>query len=159
MGVRWTFTTPESHQANGKAEIKHKALKAALRSFCQESPTEWDEFLNAFTFAMNATDSYSLSGLAPAQVVYGRLPKMPLETLDDRIAVTSPELAFVKRWREARRFRNLLEARYYQDQVGSERKRSRLALVEYEVGDPVLLYSEQLPSGNNRPHRTGQDLG
>ncbi|XP_068225197.1 uncharacterized protein [Palaemon carinicauda] len=86
LGIRKTlsavlqlFYWPESQ---GALERFHQTLKDALTKYCREHQTDWDEGLPFVLYAIRNTRQESL-GYSPAELLYGRKVRGPLEILYD----------------------------------------------------------------------------
>ncbi|CAF3677787.1 unnamed protein product [Rotaria socialis] len=74
------LTMPFNHQANGLCERYHKTLKQLLQNIEDKNPTEWDNFLETATFALNATFHESIQNI-PFYLFYGRQANLNISLL------------------------------------------------------------------------------
>ncbi|XP_068207459.1 uncharacterized protein [Palaemon carinicauda] len=73
---------PLPKKSQGALERFHQTLKDALTKYCQEHRTDWDEGLPFVLYAIRNNRQESL-GYSPAELLYGRKVRGPLEILYD----------------------------------------------------------------------------
>jgi hypothetical protein len=56
----------------------HRTVEQVLRCYTSPLQKDWDVFLPAAEYAMNSTRS-AATGKTPFEVVYGRLPLLPVD--------------------------------------------------------------------------------
>ncbi|XP_066952544.1 uncharacterized protein [Macrobrachium rosenbergii] len=82
---------PLPKKSQGALERFHQTLKDALTKYCQEHQTDWDEGLPFVLYAIRNTQQESL-GYSPAELLYGRKVRGPLEILYDMWTDQSKEV-------------------------------------------------------------------
>ena len=147
LGIVWLYTPPETPQANGKLERRHRVLKATLRGFCSEKQDQWEGYIDTFCFAVNNAKTLSLCNQSPAFLVYGRDLKAPWERILEDPKWKTQEDEWTYRARVKEQALKELENKFYQDQIHRDRIRPPVGLVEYKVGDLVMVYSQSIPKG------------
>ena len=78
-------TTPYHPQCDGQTERFNRTLEAILICFIQDNLEDWDEFLKQLAFAYNTT-VHATTGVSPFQMVYGRLPRLPIDYRESETA-------------------------------------------------------------------------
>ena len=83
IGLKHTFVSAYRPQGNGKLERFHRVLGRKIKMSCQEAGhEEWDEHVDKICFAHNIVP-HSITGYSPFELVYGRLPCTPFDTLQE----------------------------------------------------------------------------
>ena len=67
------FTTTYHPQTNGQVERYNRTLKAAIKSYLDDHPTDWDLYTPTLTYAYNCQPHTSTS-LAPFELILSRPP-------------------------------------------------------------------------------------
>ena len=78
MGISKSRTTAYHPQCDGLVERQNRSLQAMLTAFCSQHREDWDLWLDSVVYAYNTSRHESL-GVSPYEVVFGRLPRIPLE--------------------------------------------------------------------------------
>lgn len=128
---------------NGHVERFNRTLGSMIRSLPPRSKQKWPQMLQTLTFSYNCT-AYESTGYAPFYLMYGRIPKCPVDVMFssiERDCVIADYDTYVKRLRD-----DLKEALSLA-QVNSEASQKRQADLynkktkgcRIEVGDQVLL--------------------
>ncbi|XP_068245255.1 uncharacterized protein [Palaemon carinicauda] len=82
MNIKHTLSSVYHPESQGALERFHQTLKDALTKYCREHQTDWDEGLPFVLYAIRNTRQESL-GYSPAELLYGRKVRGPLEILYD----------------------------------------------------------------------------
>lgn len=78
MGTDLNLTTAHHHQSNGMPERFMQPLTAALRSYCNERGTDWDERIAMIEIAYNSA-KHSTTGISPFELDLGITARLPLD--------------------------------------------------------------------------------
>ena len=73
LNVRNKFTTTYHPKTNGQVERYNRTFKAALKSYLDDHPRDWDLYARALTFAYNC-QPHTSTALAPFDLVLSRTP-------------------------------------------------------------------------------------
>ena len=73
LNVRNQFTTTYHPQANGQVERFNRTLKAAIKSYLNDHPTDWDLYTPALTYDYNFRP-HPATSIAPFELVLSRPP-------------------------------------------------------------------------------------
>ena len=77
-GVKHVFATGEHPQTSGLVERANRTLTLALAAYVNTDHNDWDKNLSEAAFAIN-TSKQSTTEKMPFELVYGRVPRTPLE--------------------------------------------------------------------------------
>jgi hypothetical protein len=89
MGSKRALTITHYPQADSQTEILNQTLKVAIRAFNNSKHNNWSELLPYLAFAHNNTP-HTTTKYAPAYLLYGFQPCMPLDFLHSQEPVTRP---------------------------------------------------------------------
>lgn len=78
LGTTLDMSTAYHPQTNGQTEVVNRSLGNMLRSLVGENIKSWDSRLCQAEFAHNHANNRS-SGFSPFKVVYGLVPRCPLD--------------------------------------------------------------------------------
>jgi len=144
MKIENLTSTAYHHQTLGIIERSHRTFNEYIRSYISADKTDWDVWIQYFTYCFNTTPSV-MHNYCPYELVFGRLPRQfanfnktdriePLYNIEDY----SKEIKF--RLEIAyKRARLLLEkAKSYRKQL-YDKKTSDFQL---KIGDKVILRNE-----------------
>lgn len=81
LDIKHSTTCEYNPQSNGMDERFNGTLVARLKNLVDKNHSEWDLVLQSAVLAYNLTPNDS-SKLAPYTIVYGRLPRSPLNPID-----------------------------------------------------------------------------
>ena len=83
LGVKIRHSTPLHSQANGLAERCIQTIEQTLHTvLVSDKPKTWHEVLPSCVFAYNTAVS-STTSVSPFQLMFGRLPRGPIQVLKD----------------------------------------------------------------------------
>ena len=155
MGLKHTFVSAYRPQGNGRLERFHRVLGRKIKMSCQEVGHEqWDENLQRICFAHNVVP-HSATGYSPYELVYGRLPCTPFDTMTepqeehgamnhktwmDRVRKANAQSHQIAHEKMADRQQESM------DQVAKENKNRAV----YQAGEEVLLYIPTIPKGTSK---------
>ena len=158
MGLKHTFVSAYRPQGNGRLERFHRVLGRKIKIACQEAGHEqWDEHLGRICFAHNVVP-HSTTGYSPFELVYGRLPCTPFDTL------TEPQeehgALSHKHWIDRVRKSNAQSHQIAHERMADKQLESmdRVAGLDkgkriFKKGDQVLLFIPTIPKGTSKKLR------
>ena len=88
MGVHKSRTIAYHPECDGLVERQNRTLQEMLASFVFSHKDDWDIWLSLVVYAPN-TSCHESTGYSPFKIVFGRLPRTPLE-LDLDIPLKNP---------------------------------------------------------------------
>ena len=136
VGTSLKMSTRGHAETDGQSENSIKTMLRMLRSYIEANPKNWDKLLCMAEFAYNSSVQAS-TGFTPFFAMYGREPKLPIDTMlpterksvEELITNIHSAMDLIKQ--------NLHRAQQHQCRVANKRRRD----VHYAVGDKVLLRS------------------
>ena len=151
LNVDNQFTTTYHPQTNGQVERYNRTLKAAIKSYLDDHPTDWDLYTPTLTYAYNC-QPHSTTSLAPFELVLSRPP--PPLAIQSRPKVAQSVLESHDKWRqwlsktigEARKKLDQAQARYKRNYDKRLRRQSENIL----KGDNVYLRVERRDESQTR---------
>ena len=78
MGTHKSRTTAYHPQCDGLVERQNRTLQEMLAAYVADYPHDWDNWVSLAVYAYN-TSSHSSTGFSPYEMVFGRMPRTPLE--------------------------------------------------------------------------------
>lgn len=66
-------STSYHHRSVGTIERSHRTFNEYVRSYINNGKTDWDEWLNSFTYCYNTTPS-TVHGYCPFELIFGKTP-------------------------------------------------------------------------------------
>lgn len=84
LKMKTSFITPYHPQSNA-VERYHKTLGQYLRTYTEEEPGNWSEYLTYATFSYNNTVNIT-TGHSPHMLVFGFEIKLPIEVTEERLS-------------------------------------------------------------------------
>ena len=152
LGITKLRTTVHRPNANGRCERTHKNISACLAKLVASNQTDWDEHLPLVTFAINCAKSEA-TGYAAFELMYGRLPRMPIEMVLDVPDDACPESVdqYVEDFRERARKANVLVQQHMKTSFARMKKNydAKVRDTEFSVGQFVLFYYPRRYRGRN----------
>lgn len=79
-GVRKSHTTPYHPMGNGSVERFNRTLGGMIRALTPEAKADWPRRLQTLTFMYNCT-AHETTGYAPFYLMFGRIPRLPVDVL------------------------------------------------------------------------------
>jgi transposase InsO family protein len=151
LGTRLAMSTAYHPQTDGQTERMNRTLETMLRSYVNDTLSDWDDHLVACEIAINNAVQES-TGYAPFYLNSGQLPNLPLDQAA-RVSVSSAGVnpsanSFVQSINESveRAKQRLLRAQQAQQRHADEHRRA----VVYRQGDEVMLSTENLSTHNSK---------
>lgn len=132
-------------ESQGALERWHQTLKSALRKYCLETGTGWDEAVPFALFALREAVQESL-GFSPAELVFGHAVRGPLKVLKEQFmsddsSSQSNVLDCVSQFKERLHDACLLakEALYSSQRTMKRRYDEKAVVRSFKPGDQVLV--------------------
>ncbi len=150
--IKQSPTSPYHPESNAACERTNSVIGNLLRSYCQDNPEKWPQYLPAFAMAFRRTPATNVSKFSPFQLLFGRDMKVPAD-LQYQAAPNTPRdviehmqtLSEVLRNTHEMAEKNIKLAR----DTNKEKRDSKLKATEpkYNVGDTVLFKNPAIPKG------------
>jgi hypothetical protein len=142
LGTELHMSTARHPQSDGQSEREIKTLITALRSYCNQHQSDWDEHLDMLELGFNATVQASTQR-SPHELLYGTAPRMPVDVALDSLRPDVPAAAArADRMKDAlQHARDSLLTAQQRQARNADRYRRDAPLA---VGDLVLLTIEGL---------------
>lgn len=138
-------STAYHHETLGTIERNHRTLNEYLRSYLNDSKSDWEDYLMKFTYCYNITPNSSLNlKYTPYELVFGKSPRL-LDILKDR---TIDPLYNIENYAKELKYRlqiahniahNLLEIKKTTNKKFYDKN---LNLGNFAINDKVLITNE-----------------
>jgi hypothetical protein len=151
LGTKLKMSTAYHPQSDGQTENTNKTLENMLRSYVNNSLSDWDDHLVSAEIAINNSKQLS-TGYSPFWLNSGQSPNLPLSTAARASTLDTSVNPVANEWvrridAELERARqNLERAQNAQRKEADKHRRA----VKYTVGDNVLLSTANLTSHNSK---------
>ena len=159
LGTKLKMSSADHPQTDGQTEIYNRVVEEVLRHMVRTDQADWDLHLKLAQFALNSSVS-STTRQTPFETLYGFAPHTPLSlTLPQptRLSAVPAAASFCNkaalRWRLVRDRVALAQLRQ------TEAANAGRSLVEYAVGDKVLVSTKALTPVASRIDGTTRKLG
>lgn len=74
LNITQSKSTAYHHRTLGTIERSHRTFNEYVRSYVNESKTDWDDWLGYFTYCYNTTPSTAIQNYCPFQLIFGKIP-------------------------------------------------------------------------------------
>ena len=146
LDIHKTRTSPYNPRADGQSEKFVQTIKQMISAYVEENHKNWDEKLDALSFAYN-TSTHGSTKYSPFYLVYGRYPKIPLDlfkqstNMDTTITVDG----FCKKQEEILKdaFQQVIKNREHKMDKEKIRHERQVRKERYEINDLVWLRNTQ----------------
>ena len=146
-GIRKSHTTPYHPMGNGSVERFNRTLGGMIRALSPDEKSDWPRRLQTLTFMYNCT-AHETTGYAPFYLMFGRVPRLPVDVLFHTVlhdsAVTSYEKYVTCLTNDLREAMEIA-----QDHAGREQHRHaqlynrRVKGSNVNIGDRVLMANKK----------------
>jgi transposase InsO family protein len=138
-GVARSRTTSYHPEGNGQVERMNRTLLQMLRTLPENKKLNWKESLNQVVHAYNCTN-HDATGVSPFYLLFGRHPKIPIDTLLGMDLNEAKLHQDVPKWRESiQEAYRLATAHSDRSKTKARELRNRKQYVALEIGDRVLV--------------------
>jgi len=142
-------TTAYHPQCNGLVERTNGSLMTLIRKICQDNPNNWDAHLPAALFAFRTTAN-ATTKLSPFQLVYGRLPRLPIDVYLNNITRPPKDILSYEDF-----LNSITDLRLFARMMHEEDQTEALATSAnytnpYRVNDLVWLYTPVVKPGESK---------
>jgi hypothetical protein len=141
LGVQHIVSTAYHPESQGLVERFNRTLQEMLRMYVADDQKDWDEYLPQVVMAYNTAKQES-SKYTPFELMYGQLPRLPIETLlpDEDIPTEYVEEDAKKQYEQMYALQSIAKKNIDRAQERQKRlyDRYRRELV-FEVGDLVSM--------------------
>ena len=143
LKIKQIQTTPYHPQSNGTLERTHQTLADYLKHFVNDNQTDWDEYIELFSFSYN-TAVHASTNYTPYELIFGTKATLPS-------SITKPPefnycyddylINLIQKFRKIREIaRNNLTASKQKNKTYYDKKSKA---TKYKVGDKIYLKIEQ----------------
>ena len=142
LGADLKITTAHHHQSNGMPERFMQSLSSAMRAYCNDRGTNWDELLPTIEIAYNSS-KHSVTGFSPFELDLGVTARLPVDLSrpeSDATSLQAGEVLDRISNNEIIAFKNILESQSYDKQRIDATRREE----HYEIGDLAWLDTTDL---------------
>lgn len=94
-GIRKSHTTPYHPMGNGSVERFNRTLGGMIRALPPEEKSDWPRRLQTLTFMYNCT-AHETTGYAPFYLMFGRVPRLPVDVLFSTVFHDSAVMSYDK---------------------------------------------------------------
>ena len=141
MGIKRLRTTPYHPQGNGQTERFNKTILSMLRTLSDKEKSNWKDALNKMTHAYNSSRN-SATGYSPFFLMFGRKPKLPIDSMFDQAADKLPgSTPYVNKW-----YAEMIQAHRIASEnsaksrlLGKKQYDKKMHHIALETGDRVLI--------------------
>ena len=138
LGYHYILTTPYHPQSNGVIERFNASMVVQLSKLQHKHHNNWDDYLDAVVFAYN-TSAHKSTGLSPFQLVFGRSPRLPIDSLPSSFCFPRPNDYFGLLQRTLREFHQFAKANIsIHQQYQKQRYDRHRSDPHYSVNDRVF---------------------
>ncbi|CEM28243.1 unnamed protein product [Vitrella brassicaformis CCMP3155] len=151
--IKHTTTSPMHPQANGLIERFNRTLKDWINPYLNKEQTNWDKVIPLALYAYRTTEHES-TGFTPFKMLYGREAVHPSSTA--RLVARNAEPIDVKEAVELIKeglqavHKKARETMSKKKQQAAEREKDLPAPRQFQEGDRVRIYNDQVPKGLSR---------
>ena len=141
--IKQLRTSPYHPQTNGALERTHQTLSDYLKHFVNENKTDWDNFIDLFSFSYNTT-THSSTNYTPYELIFGikaTLPSSILKPPEFHYSYDDYLINLTYKLRKTRELaKNLLIESKQRNKIYYDKKTKSK---DYKIGDKVYLKVEQ----------------
>lgn len=148
-------TSPYHPQCDGLVERLNRSLIDILAKYCSQCPREWDLWLQVAVGAYRTAPQASI-GLSPAELLYGRIPRSPVDIqFDTPLPSPMDPTSYVEQLKQ--RHREAKEVVEENLAAAQERQKRNFdpnhGTSSFKPGDMVYLSNPAVSNGQSRKLR------
>ncbi|CAF3349874.1 unnamed protein product [Rotaria sp. Silwood1] len=138
IGYNHIYSTPYHPQTNGIVERFNSTFVPQISKLQDTQDNNWDEYLQAVVFAYN-TGIHKTTKYSPYELLYGRLPRLPIDARPTHFTFHRPSDYFEKLRKTLRIYHQSAKHNIIQQQQMNKHWYDRNRLdPQYQMGDKVL---------------------
>ena len=137
LKMRHHVISPYSPHINGQVERVHKTMGMYLRTYCEDTPAEWTDFIHSLRFALN-TRVHSSTKMSPYFMTYLEHPMFPWSQ-NQHLSYSESEI--VSRVRLLQHARKLISQNSEEAKAASKKAYDiKTKARKFASGDDVLIH-------------------
>ncbi|KAL4240541.1 hypothetical protein ACF0H5_001333 [Mactra antiquata] len=140
MNIDKIRTSSYHPQCNGVAERFNRSLIGMLRTLEPEKKSDWKSYIASLVFAYNAT-KHETTGFSPFELMFGRKPRLPIDTMFSVDDVNSLKSEYVKDLQVKMQLSQDIATKVSEKSREKQKKLydKKAKAVNLKVGDQVLV--------------------
>ena len=149
FGISKIHSAARNSRGNSYVERFHRFCNSSMYALQISHGAKWGDFIDAVTFCYNIT-AHASTGLSPYYLLFGRHPSFPTDAVCGFSLESEFDIQENYHIHVAKEMKVAYDyVRHRQLDAAEKNRRTREAsatLVEYQVGQPVLLWQPQQPA-------------
>ena len=147
LKMRHHVISPYSPHVNGQIERVHRTMGSYLKTYCDNTPTEWTDFIPSLRFALN-TRIHSSTKMSPYFMTYMEHPTFPWS---QNKHLSYSESDVISKVRLLNHARELILSNSDEAKAASKKAYDiKTKTQRFEPGEKVLLHYPNPPKGTSR---------
>lgn len=145
LKIKQFTSTPYHHQTVGSVERNHRTMNEYLRSFLCNTKSNWDTYLNYYTYCYNTTPNTAIGMYTPFELMYSRKAK-PLCKFEGSEGATEIKLPYnIDNISQMAKYRLNVAHKYAQEFVNKSKVANKkyydrnVKSLDIKVGDKVMV--------------------
>ena len=147
LKMRHHVISPYSPHVNGQVERVHQTMGKYLKTYCDNAPAEWTDFIPSLRFALN-TRVHSSTKMSPYFMTYMEHPVFPWSQ-DQHLSYSETDI--MAKVRLLNHARNLISSNSEEAKAASKKAYDiKTKTRKFLPGDSILLHHPNPPKGTSR---------
>ena len=147
LKMRHHDVSPYSPHINGQVERVHQTMGKYLKTYCENAPAEWTDFIPSLRFALN-TRVHSSTKMSPYFMTYMEHPVFPWSQ-NQHLSYSESDI--MSRVRLLNHARELISSNSEEAKAASKKAYNiKTKAWKFKPGDSVLLHYPDPPRGTSR---------